>query len=200
MAEQQPWWRTLLGVLAALAAAITALTGLVVAIAPLLGGQGQPATTRSTPDASKDQVPSPQAAPNGGQDSPAIVASRPLPSSVAQLPAGMELQLDGGRVVLSVLSARLEPFNSDESVLRFVFRFTNGTDAFERSYYLTWRLVADGTSLAPLDTLYEQIDAHSAKKLEYAFRIPRSTQRAILKVTRAEQVVELPFDLTGVAR
>lgn len=108
----------------------------------------------------------------------------------------MEVRLSGGKLVLKILSAHLEPFNADTRVLRLNIRWTNNGNSFVRNYYWTLRLLADDVSHAPNDSLFEEISAHSAKDLEYAFNVPVNAQRVILKITNDEgEEAEVPFDL-----
>ena len=180
---QPRWWQTLPGILTAVAAVISAIAGLVIALNGRSAGEEglqQAAAHVNTPAA-------PAAA------TPATVAARTL--GAPAFPEGKTLRLSGGNLILDIISARLEPFNADARLLRFRIRFTNNAKTFERSYYLTLRVVANGVPLAPRDPPLEQIEAQSALEIEYVFEIPATTGAASLRVSKDPQVMELPIFL-----
>ena len=167
------FWQTLPGVVTALAGLITAVAGLIVAF-----NQVQ-ARTPST---------SPSSAGRPGETVPAVAA----PLTVG--PPG-EVRFKDGSLVFSVLEARLEPFNQDTRLLNVRLRINNGMKVFDRSYYAELRAVADGLPQAPVDPPLEQIEAQSVKDLTYTFRLPAAVRSLALRITRDEQVGDIPLHL-----
>ena len=98
--------------------------------------------------------------------------------------------------MLRIVSATVDPFNQTTRVLRLGIRFTNNGETFDRDYYWTFRLLVDGVPRAPEDRGYEQIEAHSAKELEYAFKVPVSPAHVVLRVSKDKgEEADVPFDL-----
>ena len=167
------FWQTLPGVLTALAGLITAVAGLIVAF-----NQMQ-ARTPSTSPAS------------------AVRPRETVPAVAAALTVGPpgEVRFKDGSLVFSVLEAKLEPFNQDTRVLNVRLRINNSMKVFDRSYYAELRAVANGLPQAPVDPPLEQIEAHSVKDLTYTFRLPAVVRSLALRITRDEQVGDIPLHL-----
>jgi len=186
-ARPRSWWQSLPGILTATAALLSAVAGLIVAISQSRGSETQHNTAPATEAASPS---------NGRAQTPAGPQVQRASGTVTTLPPTSDVRLAGGRLVLRVLTATVEPFNQAMRVLRLRIRFTNNGETFERDYYWTFRLLVDGVPSAPEDRGYNQIEAHSAKELEYAFRVPSSSGRVTLRISNsAGEEAELPFDL-----
>jgi hypothetical protein len=141
------WWQTMPGVLTAIAGMITAIAGLVAALHQtglFSAPQAEPAPSIVTgsPTASPSQTPSVAnditAQPNG--NSPALV-----------LPAGMEVKLSrtDGEIVYKILSAQLEPFNTENNSLKFTVRCTANTQYDIICGSHLFRLLVDDVPQAP---------------------------------------------------
>jgi hypothetical protein len=194
--RQPGFWHTLPGILTAAAGVITAVTGLIVALNQM--------HTASTPKFEVEQAPSAVQAPAGS--SSAAESRAPLDSppsavgpadAIGSLSVGppSEVRLKGGSLVLSVLTAKLEPFNAEMRVLNIRLRIVNNMKSFDRSYYSELRAVADGLPQAPVDPPLEQIEAHSAKDLTYTFRLPAAVRNLTLRIMRDEEVADIPVHL-----
>ncbi len=190
------WWQTLPGVLTAVAAVISAVAGLIIA----LNGRSAGDETSQESPVNLSPLPPREGATSGIGAAPAATtrattAARTLDARA--FPEGTTLTLSGGNLILDILSARLEPFNADMRALRFKIRFTNNGKTFERSYYLTLRLVADGVPRAPTEPPWEQIEAQSARELEYVFEVPANARTTLLRVSKDPESMELPIDLAA---
>jgi hypothetical protein len=188
----QSWWQTLPGVLTAFAAVISAVAGLLIAL-----------NGRSAGDEMRQEVPAdlsgqpPRAGATTARTSavPAPTAAAAVSLDAGAFPKGTTLRLNGGNLILDILSARVEPFNAGARTLRLNVRFTNNAKTFERSYYLTFRLIVDGLARAPKDPPLEQIEAQSAREIEYVFEVPVNARTISLRVSKDPESMELPIDL-----
>jgi hypothetical protein len=171
------------GILTGIAAIMSAAAGLIVAL------DGRPARTA----AQADTRPAARTA-AAAETEPA--SPRASGSTTIALSNGGEVALSGGKLVLRIVDARIEPFNADTRVLRLLIRWTNNDAAFVRNYWWTLRLVVDGVPRAPDDPGYEQVEARSARELAYAFAVPSSAGRGVLTISNdSGERAELPIDL-----
>jgi hypothetical protein len=181
--KQPGFWQTLPGVLTALAGLITAVAGLIVAFNQMQARSARaPETEQATPSTS------PASAVRPRETVPAVAAALTVG------PPG-EVRFKDGSLVFSVLEAKLEPFNQDTRLLNVRLRINNGMKVFDRSYYAELRAIADGLPQAPVDAPLEQIEAHSVKDLSYTFRLPAAVRSLALRITRDEQVGDIPLHL-----
>jgi hypothetical protein len=178
------WWHTLPGVLTALAAVITAVTGLVVAVR----SSDAPASEPGPPAAVAAQPAS------GPQPSVPSIAFVPAGGATA-LPSGMEVRLAGGDVAIRILSARIEPFNREKRSLVFLVRHTNNSRYPHNFWVRSYRLVVDGAPRAPTNQLNELVDAQSAKDGEVVFEVPVGAAGVQLRISAGDEGTEIPFVL-----
>ena len=178
------FWQTLPGVLTALAGLITAVAGLIVAFNQVQARSARASETEPAPAATSSSA--------------AVRPAGTVPTVAAALTVGPpgEVRFKDGTLVFSVLEARLEPFNEDMRLLTVRLRINNGMKVFDRSYYAELRAIADGLPQAPVDPPLEQIEAHSVKDLTYTFRLPAAVRSLALRITRDEQVGDIPLRLT----
>jgi hypothetical protein len=190
----QSWWRTFPGVLTGVAAVITAVTGLLIALqpfAPASRGADPPSRTVAREPGATDPRPTSASSPSG-----------PTASSISShrtiaVPPGTEARLEGGDVVIRVLSVELDPYSESAEALRLVLRFSYDGSGLDRTYYTNVRVVVDGVAHSPEDPPLEQIDAHSAIEVGYDFHIPRGATQVTLRLIRGEEVHDLPLELHG---
>jgi hypothetical protein len=126
----------------------------------------------------------------------------PLPASsddAAQpsltLPAGMEAKLAGGKLTMRILTLRLEPLNAEKRTLRATVRLINDSESLDRTYYTLFRLLVDDVPHEPMDPPLEQVEAHSAKEFEYVFEVPTEANKAVLRLMRGQEAIDIPLDL-----
>lgn len=174
------WWTTLPGVLTGVAAVLTAVGGLVVALR-----QGAP----EPPEAAVAV----EAGPDGAAGAPAASVS----GRTVEVPPGREAALEGGELTISVVRARVDPFSAGERRVTLTVRFANAGRSFDRTYYTDLRLAAGGAEAAPEDPPLEQVEGHSAREFDYVFRVPAGGGGAVLRLFRGDESREIPLDLPG---
>ncbi|MEX2223657.1 MAG: hypothetical protein WEG40_17855 [Candidatus Rokuibacteriota bacterium] len=187
--EQKPqkWWQTVPGILTAIAATITAVTGLIVALqqAGVFQSQTNPsAPVRvSKPPAGAGTVPGASTAPAGGQ-------STEYPRALA---AGTEVRL--GSAAYRILAAQLDRRNVEELTLRFTVRMTNSAKYPTNFWDETFRLVVDGVPRAPVGGLNKLVQGDSAAEGDVEFAVPAATQSAVLQIRHSDESTRIPLDL-----
>ena len=194
--KSKSWWQTLPGIITTVAATITALTGLVVAINQT-GWFGLP----TPPAASREAAPTPPAPPSPAspaspvQTPPLNTSPLPPPGSTysVELPAMRDYRL--GAATFALLKAEVSPRTSEKDTLQVRLRMTNhgryDTNFWDRSF----RLIVDGVPMAPEGGLNELVAAQSAKEGDVMFVIPRGTTSAKLKITYTDDSTEIPLIL-----
>lgn len=163
--ETRGWWQTLPGLLTAAAAAITALTGLLVAVHQI------GCLNRSFPVASQTQ-----SHPMG--DSSHSTDAQGTPSSPANSLAPRRLTLPdttevrSGEFVYKLLSARLSSYAPGKVSLRLAIRMTNNGRFDANLWAASFRLWVDESLQAPVNDLNEIVEPHSTNDAEVEFVIP----------------------------
>src|SRR5215472_3759802 len=115
------WWQTMPGILTGLAAIVSAVTGLIVAFNHT-GSRGEPTSQAATAS------PSSSAPTSGASSSPTTAPQPPPPSATASgaqpvpLPALHQVKLAGGNVVITILSAQVEPIDVERRSLKLTVR------------------------------------------------------------------------------
>jgi hypothetical protein len=163
--ESRGWWQTLPGLLTAAAAAITALTGLLIA-AHQIGclNRNFPAASRTQSHPVGDGSPSIE-----GQGATSSPANSPAPRRLA-LPATTEVR--SGELVYKLVSARLSSYAPGKVSLRLAVRMTNNGRFDANFWAASFRLWVDESLQAPVNDLNEIVAPHSANDGEVEFVIP----------------------------
>ena len=194
------WWLTLPGVLTGVATVITAVTGLYV-------GLNQVSAPSGTEKASSPEKPSAVTPQNNSKPSSAssdtTTSQTPSGASASQqslaLPAGMEAKVRAcascGEEVYKILSARLEPYNSEKRALRFTVRYTNNGRAPANFWDNSFRLLVDDVTRAPVSNLNELVEAQSAKEGDVIFEVPTTENNVVLQISAGDDTTKIPFDL-----
>lgn len=118
--------------------------------------------------------------------------------SSGELPAGMEVKTAGGEGIYRVLSAKLEPFNTEKRMLRFLIRYTNNSPYNQSFTSASFRLKIDGIPRAPINSLVELVDSRSAQEGEVQFEVPAATRSVVLLIGESDKdATELPIDLSA---
>lgn len=187
--EQKPqkWWQTVPGILTAIAATITAVTGLVVALQQ--AGVFQSQTSPSAPV----EVSKPPAV--AGTVPGASKAGRQSTEYPRALAAGTEVRL--GSAAYRILAAQLDRRNVEELTLRFTVRMTNSAKYPTNFWDETFRLVVDGVPRAPVGGLNKLVQGDSAEEGDVEFAVPTATQSAVLQVRHSDESTRIPVDLAG---
>jgi hypothetical protein len=209
------WWQTLPGVLTALAAVITAMTGMIVALRPSTPpvrneaaiveparsarGIDQPARSGRGMDQSARSgrgVAQPGRSARGGEQSTAEAASlqaaRALP-----LPNPSEVRLAQGTMNVRILSARIEAYNAEKESLVVGLRYVNNGRYPANFWGAKFRLIVEGIPRAPTNSLNEVVDGQSAKEGEVVFEVPTGTLSAALRIMSGDEHTDVPLQLAG---
>jgi len=187
--KRQRWWQTLPGMLTGLAAVITAVTGLIV-VFYRTPERSEPNKTNTIATAGRESGSS--AISNERTNSTSVHAPKPLP-----IPAGMQVKLAAGNTVINILSAELEPLNSEKQALAFVVRHTNKQRYPANFWSDSYRLIVDGVPRAPTNFLDEVVAADSAKEGRVEFELPANTAEVDLQISSGDDKSRLHFDLTA---
>jgi hypothetical protein len=180
--KHDSWWRTLPGVLTAIAATVTALTGLVVALDqsglfrrgdadPVAGSavQGAPPVT------------------GGGAATPMGRSTRVAAAYRVEL---AEAQLRVGPIQYQVLNASAERVSDDALQLRFSMRFTNVEIQWGVAIGPAhFRLMADGVPLAPREAYIGVVSYQSAEQGDVVFTLPADAAALQLQLGEVGQTV-----------
>ena len=182
--KSKSWLHTLPGIIAA----VTAFTGLVVAINQTgwFGPSTPSAAARNSgpaPPAPPAQVPPPTTSPPSSRE----------PTSAVGLPAMRDYRL--GAATFTLLKAEVSPRTSEKDALHLRLRMLNH-DRYDTNFWdSSFRLIVDGVPTAPDGGLNELVRGQSAKEGDVMFVIPRGTKEAKLKITHADDSTEIPLHL-----
>jgi hypothetical protein len=188
MADNKPstgssWWQTLPGILTGVAAIVTAVTGLIVAFNHT-GHRGEqaPQTQSASASSSSDRLPP---VPSGSASSTQAVA----------LPALHQVKLAGGNVVITILSAQVEPIDAERRSLKLRVRYLNAGSYSGNFWSSSFRAVVDDVPRAPTNFLDEVVAADSAKEGNVVFEFPNSVKDFVLQISSGDDKSRIPFKL-----
>jgi hypothetical protein len=185
--KSKSWWYTLPGVITSLTAAVTALTGLVVAIRQTgwFGLQTPPAIT--TPSTS-----TPVALPSAA--APVVPAQNPpRPTYSVGLPAMRDYKLS--TATFTLLKAEVSPQTTEKNALQIRLRMLNENRFAANFWDRSFRLIVNGVPMAPESNLDEVVAAQSAKEGNVIFVVSRETTGGNLKITYGDDSTEIPLVL-----
>jgi hypothetical protein len=162
--ESKSWWKTLPGLLTAIAATITAVTGFIVAVhqAGFFNRSSQPASQSQSESAETKQ-------------STGNSASRPI-----IIPANTEIH--SADSLYKLLSARLAPYSPGQTSLHVTVQMTNQGRFDSNLYAASFRLLVNGNLQPPVNDPDEIVAAQSAKQVDLEFVIPADTTSVSLQM------------------
>jgi len=172
------WWQTVPGILTGLAAIITAVTGLMIALnrtstrsnAPTSVSRDASATSATpTRPPTNDATTSIGASPTGPKDIP--------------LPEPHQATLDAGSAVVTILSARVEPIDGERRALTIRIRHRQvgpSSAVFGSRYY---RLLVGDEILEPTNLISEVVANDSTKNGDFRFELPADAKDVVLQIT-----------------
>jgi hypothetical protein len=188
------WWQTMPGILTGLAAIVTAVTGLIVAFnhtgsrseqvsqaATASPSSGVSRSGASNSTTSAQQPPPPPGAASGAQSVP--------------LPALHQVKLAGGNVVITILSAQIEPIDVDRRSLKLRVRYLNGGSYSGNFWSSSFRALVDDVPRAPTNFLDEVVASDSAKDGDVVFEFPVSVKDFVLQIGSGDDKSRIPFTL-----
>jgi hypothetical protein len=174
------------------AALVIVLALIGAALWALSGGRDRNGSSAPAADQRRTSEPEPREA---------DATNRAGPSSQALIvPAQPSVTLPRERVTFTILSGTLDRVNTDTRLLTLHIRVSNNGTSFYRTYYSNLRLVVGDVPRAPSDAPLEQVDAASARELDYRFELPATATRAVLRVLHNDQTGEIPLELVSRGR
>ena len=182
------------GILTGLAAIVTAVTGLIVAFNHA-GGRGEqiPSAASASPSSGVST--------SGASNTPAAERQPPPPSATAPgaqtvaLPALHQVKLAGGNVVITILSAQLEPIDAERRSLKLRVRYLNAGSYSGNFWSSSFRAIVDDVPRAPTNFLDEVVPADSAKDGDVVFEFPISVKDFVLQIGSGDDKSRIPFKL-----
>ncbi|MFD1211307.1 hypothetical protein ACFQ36_04545 [Arthrobacter sp. GCM10027362] len=191
------WWTTLPGLLTAVAAVITAVTGLLVGLsqAGLLGRSGsgpEPAATASP--GTTGAAGSAGSSKPGGSPAPGNPPTEAAGDWTVAVPdAGRPVR--SGEAEYAVLRAQARPDVDGYVAVTFSIKCTNRGRYDMNFWDSTFRLDAGGDSIAPTSGLNELVAAGASKTGDVLFVVPDSTREAVLRIKFPDGRRSLPLTL-----
>jgi len=183
--DSKSWWQTMPGILTGLAAIITAVTGLMLALNRTSGRSDAvtPSSTSSPPPVTRDARPA-------SPSTPASASTGEIP-----LPEIHSVKLAGGSLVITILSARSEPIDLERRALKFGVRFRNEGKypaVFGSSSY---RLIVGEETREPTNLVSEAIGVDSSRDAEMRFELPVSVKDVVLQISAGDEKSRIPIKL-----
>lgn len=188
------WWKTLPGILTALAAVVTAVTGLVVGLHQVGFFRGADEPPRRVSAQASPREGTDGAAPTGAAAEAATATNPDAPYRGA---VPRETEVRAGPLVYTILSTDLQRYSENALSLRVQLRITNdgvrwgiavGPDFF--------RLRADRIALAPRESVITVVAFQSSEEGEVSFTFPSTATSLVLQVGEVgAEVSEIPVEL-----
>jgi hypothetical protein len=185
-----PWWQTIPGGLSALAAVLTAVTGLIVVLRPAAPASDRP----SSPPVSEAGRPVVAASASPGSTTPTATARE---SRVVALPDLSEVKLADGTMAVRLLSIRLEPYDAEKRSLVLTVRYTNSSRYPANFWDRSFRLLIDDVPRAPHGGLNKVVEGLSAEEGDVVFEVPASATRVTLRIISGDEHTDVPLNLTA---
>jgi len=192
------WWQTLPGIITAVTATLTALTGLIVAINQTgwFGPRTPPPVTQGAAPA-PSTLPGPVAPASPVPALPPTTSPSPPPglTSAVVLPALRDYRL--GEATFTLRTAEVSPRTAEKDTLQVRLRMLNHGRFPANFWDSSFRLIVDGVPMAPVSGLNEVVPAQSAKEGDVTFVIPHGSTGAMLKITHANDSTEVRLQLAS---
>jgi len=183
--DSKSWWQTMPGILTGLAAIITAVTGLMLALNRTSGRSDAvtPSSTSSPPPITRDARPA--------------SASTPASSSRGEIPLPEihSVKLAGGGAVITVLSAKIEPIDAERRSLTFRVRYLNTGHRQANFWSSSFRLIVDDVPRSPTNFLDELVDGDSAKEGDAVFEVPPGIKDVVFQISLGDEKSGIPLKL-----
>jgi hypothetical protein len=183
------WWQTVPGILTGIAAIITAVAGLILAYNSLSHSSSRIEEPKSAGSTAAGET-----KPVSHTTVPAAGAGAAAPTLVG-LPEIHRVKLSGGTANYTILSAEIEPVDTERRSLKFVVRFVNGGRYPSNFWSSSFRLIVDDVPRAPTNSLDEVVPADSAKNGDVIFEVPASAREVVLQISSGDEKSRLPFKL-----
>lgn len=167
--ESKSWWQTLPGVLTAVAALITAITGLLVAIHQ--AGWFNHANPDQAQNTSRS-ADHPHETTRGSSQA----------AGLKQIAIPEDAIIHTRTATYRLLSGHVEPAGPGRIMLRIGVRMTNESTVAANFWSASFRLVVRDELLPPVNLLNEVVEAASSKTGDLIFQLPASTTEVGLQM------------------
>src|SRR5215831_16626783 len=173
------WWQTVPGIMTGLAAIITAITGLILALNHTSARSDAAPVVSSSPSPSS----SPLTASTTSSSGVSPAASRS--SGAIALPELHEVKFADGSATVTVLSVNVEPIDVDRRSVKFHLRYTNTGDRAANFQNRLFRLIVDDLPRAPTmgNELNELVPSGSTKDGDVRFDVPNGLKDLVFQIT-----------------
>jgi hypothetical protein len=192
MADDKPasWWTTMPGMLTAVAALVTAGTGLLLGLNQIgvIGGSTTGSPTTTTSQGHTSETP-----PDGGSGSPTASSSAPSSQFSVTLPYGQTIRV--GEVAYQLVSAATRPDADGKLALTVSVRMINHGRYDANFWDANFRVIVGPDTYPASGGLNELVRGDSTKVGEVLFVLPDNTRTAVLKIKFVEGDRALPLQL-----
>ena len=197
MAGDKPttWWMTLPGLLTALAAVITAFTGLLLGLGQI-GVFDRPSADSSAAIGAQDPAGSAPSGAAAGSSTATSTGSSATGPYEATLPLGEDLR--SGDSAYEILAYETRADSDGNMALSLSVRMRNHGQYDANFWDASFRLTVDDDTFAPSGGLNEIVAADSSKRGTILFVLPDATRAAELKISFADEDRTVPFELRPV--
>jgi hypothetical protein len=161
--DSKSWWQTAPGLLTAIAAIITALTGLLAAVhqAGWFNHAAAPTASVQTTNPASENTPE-----------PTNTSPTQSPSTSRTLPLPQITQVRHDTAVYQLLAARVEPYSPGKVALHLSVRMANNNRFDANFWAASFRLSSNGELIAPNSDLDELVASNSSKDADLEFILP----------------------------
>jgi len=190
--NQSSWWTTLPGMLTALAAIVTAVTGL------LLGLNQIDLFKESAPDSASPVITRNGSAPKASDnpiDSEPPAATMSPGSSAYESTLPLDEPIRSGDVSYEVVGYEIRPDSDRQLALSIDIRMFNYGRYDVNFWNAAFRLLAGEDSISPSGDLNEIVAGDASKVGTVLFIIPDTTRSAALKIKFYEGDRTIPFEV-----
>ncbi len=192
MATGKPtsWWTTLPGVLTALAALVTAGTGLMLGLhqVGLIG-----ASTPQSPSRTVSQEDTSTAYAGAGSTSGPLASPAPAGQFSARLPYKQRFRV--GDLAYEILSATITTEADNKLALSLSMRMLNYGDYDANFWDASFRVIVGQDTHPATGNLNELVPGDSTKVGSVLFVIPDNTRAAVLKIKYPGGERQIPFEV-----
>ncbi len=180
------WWHTIPGVLTAVAALITAVSGFLLAVHQagwLRGYSPEIAAEASESLRSEGGGLTPETR------SPTLSSDRAAPALVPSMS-----QISLGQARYSLLDVQLEPQSPQSFALSIAVRMTSHSSHAQNFWDASFRLFVDDVPRAPVSNLNKVVAGHSAEDGVVRFVVPQGAESLVLQIRHNAETALIPLE------
>ncbi|MEJ0034958.1 MAG: hypothetical protein WDO68_02535 [Gammaproteobacteria bacterium] len=201
MAENSKrWWETVGGLMTGIAALISAITALIVALYTLRQPESRSASLAPAPigTSSTARKTAEETIRPSGEPRTSVAAQPAHPVALPEKPEYV-LGPEGQTARYELQAAVISTSTSEADILRIHVRFANLSDrANSRMYFQSssFQLVIDERRLQPKENFNYTVLAKKVRQEDVLFLISKDVKRATLKIGNSVDGVDVPLDLS----